>query len=52
MNDSMMLCFENNPLTDCRGDAVHRPRAEASPRPYNRDADHFHGFWAPVSGRA
>jgi len=37
-------CFENGRLTD--------RRAEAAPRPYNRDGGHFHGFCVPVSRQA
>jgi hypothetical protein len=32
----MSDCLENGRPTDRRGDAAHRPRVEAPPRPYNR----------------
>ena len=47
----ILRSFENGRLTHRRGDAEHRPKAEAPPRPYNRNAGHFHGFWVPVSRR-
>jgi hypothetical protein len=40
----ILSCFENGRLTD--------RRAEAPPRPYNRNGSHFHGFWVPVSRQA